>query len=317
MSIVQRLSRALGDRNFLFIGSVLMGIALGDWAAYTKNWTLPALALAMALSSTQVENSAFSPLRKLVRPAFVSVFLTFVLEGMAILVPARLLVPERALWPGFVMAAATPPAAGVVAFTEVFGGDVAFSLLGMVGAYLASLVVTPGMVLLLAGEPGLDPLGLTKLLIQLVAVPLLASRAMLASSLKEPITRWRGRIANWAFAFVLFTITGLNRQAFLGEPQLVFSIALVNVIRTFGVAIAIEAVLKQRHVEQKTRISYVLMATLKNSGFSAATAMALFGERAAIPSGVASAVAVVYLLCLGITRGYHGQAIEPSPRLEG
>jgi len=302
--------RALGNRNVLFIGAVLLGIAVGDWAVHTKAWTLPALALAMALSSTQVENSAFWPLRRLVRPALVSVLLSFVLEGAAILVSARLLVPDPELWPGFVMAAATPPAAGIVAFTDIAGGDVTFSLLGMVGAYLGSMVITPAMVLLLAGETAVEPLALARLLLQLVLIPLIASRAILASPLKGPIARWRSSIANWAFALVLFTITGLNREVFFGEPRLVLLIALVNVMRTFGLAIAIERVMAWRQAGRPRQISYVLMATLKNSGFAAATALALFGERTAIPSGVAGAVAVVYLLWLGIRWGKAAEASE-------
>ena len=303
MAALHRLLCVFGNRNVLFLGSIALGIVAGDWAVYTRPWTLPALALAMALSSTQVENRAFHPLSKLLRPALVSAFLSFAVEGAAILIPARLLVPERALWPGFVMAAAAPPAAAMVAFTDIAGGDITFSLLGMVGSYLASMVVTPAMVLLLAGEAGVDPLSVGRLVLQLVLIPLLTSRLILASPLKESVTRWRGRIANWAVALVLFTSTGLNREAFLGEPRLVLLIALVNVIRTFGLAIAIDAVMRLRHCASETRISYVLMATLKNSGFAAATALALLGERAAIPSGVAAVVGVLYLVWSGMRWG--------------
>jgi BASS family bile acid:Na+ symporter len=302
MAVLHGLLWLFSNRNVLFLGSVALGIVAGDRAVFTRAWTLPALALAMAVSSTQVENGAFRPLRNLAHPALVSVFLNFAVEGAAILIAARLLVPEPALWPGFVLAAAAPPAAGIVALSDIAGGDLTFSLLGMVGCYLASLVVTPAMLLLLAGPTGVDPLSLARMLLELVAVPLLASRLILVSPLKELATRWRGRIANGAFALVLFTITGLNREAFFGEPRLVLLIALVHVIRTFGLAVAIDLVMRRRHYASQTRISYVLMATLKNSGFAAATALLLFGERTAIPSGVAAAVSVLYLIWLGMWR---------------
>jgi len=303
MNALRRLLWGLGNRNVLFIAAIVLGITAGEWAQYTKAWTLPALAVALALSSTQVEASAFRPWRKLVHPTRVSVFLNFVLQAATMLLFARVLVPERELWPGFVMAAAVPPAVGVVSFTDVAGGDVTFSLLGMVGAYLSSLVITPAMVLLLAGESSVHPLDLVRILVQLVLVPLLASRLLLASPLKQPIARWRGTISNWVFALVLFTSTGLNRQVFLREPRLVLLISLVTVLRTFGLAIIIDQVLKHRHADRATRISYVLMGTLKNSSFAAATALALFGERTAIPSGVAAAVAVLYLLWLSLRWG--------------
>jgi BASS family bile acid:Na+ symporter len=303
MNLLRRLPSALDNRNILFISSIVLGIAVGEWARYTKAWMLPALAVALALSSTQVEADAFRPWRKLIRPTWMSVLLNFVLQGATILILGRVLVPERELWPGFVMAAAVPPAVGVVSFTDVAGGDVTFSLLGMVGAYLSSLLITPAMVLLLAGESSVHPLDLVRILVQLVLVPLLASRLLLASPLKQPIARWRGTIANWVFALVLFTSTGLNRQVFLGEPRLVMLISLVTLLRTFGLAITIDQVLKHWHTNRATRISYVLMGTMKNSSFAAATALALFGERTAIPSGVSAAVAVLYLLWLSLRWG--------------
>jgi BASS family bile acid:Na+ symporter len=308
MNLLRRLLWALGNRNLLFVSSIVLGIAVGDWAAYTQAWTLPALAVALTVSMTQVQSEAFRPLRKLLRPTWLSVLLNFVLQGAAILIPARLLLPEPELWVGFVIAAATPPGAAVIPFSGITGGDMTFSLLGTVGGYLASLVVTPAMLLLLAGESGVDALRLASILVQLVLVPLLASRLVLVSPLKEPIARWRGKIVNWAFTLVLFTIIGLNRDVFFSEPWLVFLIGLVNVIRSFGLAFVIDQVLKRWGVERPVRMSYLLMATLKNGGFASATALALFGERAAVPNGVAAAIAVPYLLWLGIRWGREGQA---------
>jgi BASS family bile acid:Na+ symporter len=235
------------------------------------------------------------------------VLLNFVLQGAAMLIPARLLLPERELWVGFVISAAAPPGAAVIPFTAITGGDMSFSLLGTVGGYLASLVITPAMLMLLVGESGVDPLRLVTILVQLVLVPLLASRLVLASPLKEPIARWRGKIVNWAFALVLFTIIGLNREVFFSEPRLVTLVSLVHVFRSFGLAVVLHAVLKRRQVEHPSRMSYLLMATLKNGGFAAATALALFGERAAVPNGVAAAIAVPFLLWLGIRWGREGE----------
>jgi BASS family bile acid:Na+ symporter len=297
----------LGNRNVLFVAAIVLGIGAGDWAAYTRPWTLLALGVALTVSITQVESDAFRPLRKLIRPTLLTVLLSFGLQSVAILVPARLLLPDPDLWTGFVMAAATPPGAAVIPFTAITGGDMAFALLGTVGGYLASLVITPAMMLLLAGESGLDPLSLVTILFQLVVVPLLASRLILASPLNEPVARWRGKIVNWCFALVLFTIIGLNRQVFFQEPRLVFLIAIVNVIASFVLAVVMDRVLRRRGVERPARMSYLLMATLKNGGFAAATALALFGERSAVPNGVGAAIAVPYLLWLGIRWGREGK----------
>ena len=298
----------LSDRNFLFIAAIVLGILTGSAAHRTEPWTLPALVVAMTASMTQVESSAFRSLGKLLRATAISVLLNYVILGAAILIPARLLLPERELWIGFVIAAAAPPGVGVIPFTHITGGDVGFSLLGIVGTYVASLVITPAMAFLLIGENVLDPRRLAVILLQLIVVPLVASRLLLlVGPLKAPIERWRGKIVNWAFTIVVFTIIGLNREVFFSEPRVVLLILLITLTWSFGLGFAIDEILKRLGVERARRMSYLLMGTVKNGGFAAATALALFGERAAVPNGVGAAIAVPYLLWLGIRWGRKGE----------
>lgn len=303
MSKTDRLVRLLGDRNFLFVMAIVLGITLGRVARWTQPLTLPALAVAMTVSTTQVASSAFRPLRKLVRPMLLSVFLNYLVLSTVILILARWLVPERELWIGFVLSAAAPPGVAVIPFSYILGGDTAFALIGTVGAYVAALVITPAMALLLVGESFGQPVRLVIVLLELVVLPLVLSRLLLASRLKGPVERWRGKIVNWAFFLVVFTIIGLNQDVFLREPQLVVLISIITVARSFGLAFVLERLLKRLQVDRAARVSYVLMGTLKNGGFAAGTALALFGQRASVPAGVAAAIAVPYLLWLGMRWG--------------
>lgn len=303
MSIFNRVLWLLGDRNFLFISSVLLGIALGQVAHWTQPLTLPALAVAMTVSTTQVASSAFRPLRKLVRPILLSVVLNYFILSTVILILARWLIPERELWIGSVLSAAAPPGAAVIPFSYILGGDTAFALIGTVGAYLAAVLIKPAMVLLLIGESSVEPTGLIIVLLQLVVVPLVLSRLLLASPLMGPVERWRGKIVNWAFFLVIFTIVGLNRDVFLREPDVVALISIATVARSFGLGILLEKVLKRLQLDRATRVSYILMGTLKNGGVAAGTALALFGKRASVPAAVGTAIAVPYLLWLGIRWG--------------
>jgi BASS family bile acid:Na+ symporter len=303
MSKTDRLVRLLGDPNFLFVMAIVLGITLGPVARWTQSLTLPALAVAMTVSTTQVASSAFRPLRKLVRPMLLSVVLNYLVLSTVILILARWLVPERELWIGFVLSAAAPPGVAVIPFSYILGGDTAFALIGTVGAYLAALVITPAMALLLVGESFGDPVRLATVLLELVVLPLVLSRLLLARRLKGRVERWRGKIVNWAFFLVVFTIIGLNQDVFLREPQLVVLISIITVARSFGLAFVLERLLKRLRVERATRVSYVLMGTLKNGGFAAGTALALFGQRASVPAGVGAAIAVPYLLWLAMRWG--------------
>jgi BASS family bile acid:Na+ symporter len=300
LSILSSLLRLLGNRNLLFIAAIVLGIAAGHLSHWTRPWTLPALALAMTVSTTQVASDAFWPLRRLLRPMLLAVGLNYVLLNAVILLPARALVRDADLWAGFVLTAAAPPGVGIIPFSYILGGDTALAVVGTVGAYLAALLILPAMVLLLAGKSLVQPVSLVLTLVQLIVVPLLLSRLLRASPARAALERWRGKIVNWAFALVLFTIIGTNRDVFLRELGVVAVVSAITAARSFGLALALEKVLARVGLDRSTRVSYVLMATLKNGGFAAGTALALFGERASIPAGVGAAVAVPYLLWLGL-----------------
>ena len=303
MKAISKLLRTLGNRDFLFIASVVLGIALGRVARYTQPLMLPALAVAMTVSMTQVASSAFRPLRKLVRPMLLSVVLNYVIFSTLMLILARWLVPERELWMGFVLMAAAPPGVAVIPFSYILGGDTAFAVIGSVGGYLAALVVAPAMALLLVGESFVQPAKLITILLELVLVPLVLSRQLLAGRLKPHVERWRGKVVNWAFFLVIFTIVGLNREVFLRQPQVVVLIAVITVATSFGLGFVLEKALEKLHLDRSTRVTYVLMGTLKNGGFAGATALALFGERASVAPAVGAAIVVPYLLWLGIRWG--------------
>ncbi len=299
MRNVQRILWLLGNRNFLFIAAIVLGISAGQVSRWTQPWTLPALAVAMTVSITQVTSDAFWPLRKLLRPLFLSVLLNYVILGSVILVPARLLIPERDLWIGFVISAAVPPGVAVIPFSYITAGDTSFALVGTVGAYLAALAITPAMALWLLGESLIEPVRLVSTLLQLIVIPLILSRLVLISPVRATVERWRGKIVNWAFFLVIFTIVGLNRSVFLREPQLVALISGITIVRSFGLAVVLKRILQRLQVERSSVVSYVLMGTLKNGGMAAATALALFGERASVPAAVGAALAVPYLLWIG------------------
>ena len=303
MPVTNRPAKLIGlvlNRNFLLLSSIALGFALGDVARWTEGLTVPALAAAMAVSLTQVASSAFRSWRRLIRAALVSLVLTYGVMGTVMLVLARLLMPDRELWIGSVLVAAVPSGVAVVPFSYILGGDTTFALLGSVGVYLAALVVTPLIILGVAGSSVLQPTRLAIILLQLIIVPLVLSRLVLASPLRQAAERWRGKVVNLAFALVVFTVVGVNRDLLVAQPQVLLLTALVAIGSNFGLALLLELVLRRMQIKRRALVSYILMGTLKNTGLAAATALALLGERASVPGAVASAVSVLYLLWLGV-----------------
>jgi BASS family bile acid:Na+ symporter len=294
--------RLLRNRNFILILAFVLGIALGKIANWTEQLTLPALALVMTVSTTQISSKALLPMRGLMRPMLLAVAFNYLLLGTVMLALAWWLMPDRELWTGFVILAAVPPAVAVIPFTYILEGDTTFSLVGTIGAYLAALVLTPAIALLFIGESFVQPLNLLIILVELIVVPLLLSRLLLFSPLARHIDRWRGTVVNWGFFIVIFTVVGLNREVFLGQPRVLALTSAIAVISTFGLGYLIELVLKRLGVDRPSRVSLALMGTLKNAGLAAGTTLALFSERASVPAAVVVVFYTLYLVWLSLRR---------------
>nr|MBC7245207.1 hypothetical protein [Chloroflexota bacterium] len=308
--MLSKLLRLLRDRNFLLVSSLVLGFALGRTAHLTQGFTLPALAVAMAVSVTEVQLHDFRPLAKVARMTLIGIVLTYLLNGALLLVLARLLTLEADVWAGIVLLAATPTGVAVIPFSYLLGGDIPFALVGSVGIYLAAVLLMPLIVTAFLGPTAVSPMRLITILFQLLVLPLAASRLIVASPLKEPIKRWRGSIVNWAFALVIFTVIGLNRDRILQQPQVLLLLLLIGVCTNFGLGFVLEWVLQRLGFNRAWRVTSIIMGTIKNTSLTAATALALFSESVSLPAAVVSVTNVLYLVWLGMWWGERAEDMK-------
>jgi len=294
------ISKLFSNRNFILILAIVLGLTIGKLGAvHTQSLVLPALALIMTLSATNITAREFTSLKGMPRTILISLLLNYVVMGGIILLMARWLIHDSELWTGFVVLATVPPAVAVVPFSYVLGGDTLFSLIGMTGAYLAALVLMPAAMALFLGVDFFDPVGLLLILGELILIPVVASRILLFTGLAKRITRWRGTIVNWSFFVTLFTIVGLNRQAFFGEFDVLVRIIIIAVVISFVLGYAIKLFTKAWHIRRDTSISLILMGTLKNYGLASGILLTLFSERAAIPASVCTVFGILHMVWLG------------------
>lgn len=307
-SILSSPLRLLRDRNFLLIAALVLGFLLGKRAQGLASLSLPALALAMTASLTGVSASDFRSWRKVARATGLSIVFTYVVNGLLTLLLARLLVADPELWLGFVLLAATPMGIAVIPFSYMLGGDTVFALVGSMAAYLSAIVIMPLMVSALAGSAVVDPMELVTILVQLVLIPLVLSRLINASPLKSRMPGWRGAIVNWTFALVILIVTALNRDSLLRQPQILLVLGSIGLATNFGLSVVLEWLLKRLRFSRATRLTSVMMGTVKNTSLTAATALALFGEAVSLPAAVVSVTNVVYLVWLGVHWGEKGKS---------
>lgn len=292
------LIRLLQDRNSVLLMSIVLGLAWGGGAAWVKSLVLPALAVIMTLSVMDITGDRLSSAGSVARPALAGVLMSYLVLTGVILGLASVLIREKAFFTGFVIIAAVPPAVAVVPFTMFLKGDVRFSLMGNVGAYLAGLVLMPLIAIAFIGESLSSPLQLAVIAAELILGPLVASRILLRLNLGPPLERVKGAITNWGFFLVSYSIIALNRDVLLTDTLSLVPVFIIAFATTVVLGWVIEVSARFLGSKPDTIISLVLLGTLKNYGLAGGLALALFDKASAVPATVASVFMVVYIIYL-------------------
>jgi len=288
------------NRNFILVFAVIMGMVLGDYALYLKDYTIYVLAITMIFSTTGIGSKALLPLKKLIKPMLVGTVLNYFVFGIVVLVLAWFLMPTKELFMGFVVIVAAPPGVAVIPFAGILKGDIEYSILGVFGAFLASIVIAPAIIELFAENTGVSSWSLFMLMIKLVLVPLILSRLLLFKPVFKYVAKIRGKVVDWGFAIIIFTAVGMNRDVFFSNPLVLLLSTIVLLAATFGIGTIYELFSKKMGIKPGRSITQVLLLTIKSSGFSVVTALTLFGKEAAIPSAILAVIVLLYLLFLSI-----------------
>ena len=291
--------RLLRNRNFVLLLALALGFAVGERGGrYTEALVLPSLALVMTLSAASVTTRELASFKTMPARILVSLLLNYVVLGGIILALAYFLIDDRELWAGFVVIATVPPAVAILPFSAILGGDAVFSLVGMTGAYLAALAITPLVSVMILGADFFNPLRLLLILAELIIIPLVLSRVLLATGLVRKIQPWRGTIVNWSFFVVAFTGVALNRQAFFTEFGALAKMTFIAITVSFVLGYVIKGITRMMRLNQETSVSLVLMGTMKNYGLAIGILLTLFSERAAIPASILMVFSVLQMVWL-------------------
>jgi len=291
--------KLLRNREFLLLLSIVLGLALGGGAGWTKEMVIPALAGIMTLAVMGVPGSVFSSPRALVLPVLIGLVMNYGILGAVLFGFRALLIQEEALKAGFIIVIAVPPAVAVIPFTMLLKGDSPFSLVATIGCYLGALVLMPLIAVGFLGSEFVDQSKLIWIMIELILLPLVLSRILLWTGFAQKIEPYKGTLTNWGFFLVTYTIVGLNQAIFFRQPLVIAPVALVALVSSFGLGFAIEKIGLIFKVDPKKVISLVLLGTNKNTGLAAGLALALFGDRTALPATVSTIFMIVYIVWLG------------------
>jgi len=299
---MDRIKSLLRNRDFLLTLAVGLGLFAGQGATWTEKAVIPALALVMTLSTMGVSGRLFLSPRKLLMPALVGIGMNYGVLGGLILGLDALFVPEGPLRDGFILVAAVPPAIAVIPFTVILQGNSAYILIATIGCYLGALVLTPLITVGILGASFVDPKKILTIMGELIFIPLFLSRILLWTKMAQRLEPVKGIITNWSFFIVIYTIIGLNQPLIFSSPSTILPAALIALIYTFFLGLAIEKIGRLFRLDSKTLTVLVLLGTHKNTGLAAGLALALFNEKTAVPAAVSTIFMLGFFIWLSSQR---------------
>jgi len=298
--MVNLLKRILLNRNSILVFAVIAGIVIGEKAVFLKNYSFVALALTMSFSMTGISLKHLKNPVHVTKQLLLGIFFNYIVFSAVLIPLAWFLMPNKNLFYGFVVIAAAPPGVAIIPFSYILKGKVEYAIIGVTGAFLASILIAPLLVNLFTDGQQVKPFEMLTMMIQLVLLPMIISRLLLLKPIFRYIEPIRGKVVDWGFAIIIFVAVGMNRQVFFSNPSLLVKVSLVLVIAIFGLGIGITYLGKLLKIDSSTNLTQSMLVSIKSSGFSVFTALTLFGKEAAIPSAIMAVMVLLYLIYLSL-----------------
>jgi bile acid:Na+ symporter, BASS family len=199
-----------------------------------------------------------------------------------------------------ILVAASPPGVAIMPFSAILSGNMVFSLFATFGAYLAAIIITPLMTILLTGANEFPFSGLALNLFYLIILPIIFSRFMRLEKIFSFLKSWRGTIVNWGLFVVIFTVIGINQASFFTDFDNLLRIAFIAFLTTFPLFYLLKLIFRKLDIKSSDAVTMMLLGTIKNSGFAAALAISLFNDSSSsVPGAIISAVYAIYMIWLG------------------
>ncbi|MFP4555607.1 MAG: bile acid:sodium symporter family protein [Bacteroidales bacterium] len=288
------------NRNFILILAVIAGLTIGDYAHYLKDYNIYILGVTMTFSMTGLDLRLINSFKKVLKPFTMGILLNYFVFGAIMLPLAWFLMPTKELFYGFVVIIAAPPGVAIIPFSHILKGRVDYAIIGVTGAFIASVFLAPFIVETFAKSEGIKSTEIFITMVKLVIVPLIIAQILRIKEVAPIVFYIRGRVVDFGFALIIFVAVGLNRQVFFTNPQLLALVVTTLALSIFGLGILHQFVLKKMGVSYPTMITQNMLTTIKSSGFSVFTALTLFGQKAAIPSAVLAVMVLLYLIFLSL-----------------
>ncbi|MBI9066549.1 MAG: hypothetical protein JEZ09_04610 [Salinivirgaceae bacterium] len=298
--MILKLYKLLFNRNTFLIFAILIGLSFNDLAIVLKDYNIYILALVMTFSTSGISTSGLLPVSKSLKIMGTAVLLGYFIFSSVLLLLSWVLVKNEYLFYGLVVIAASPPGVAVIPFTHYLRGNMNYTMIGTLGAYLASIIIAPIIITVFSGSNLLQPMQIIVVMIKIIIIPFLLSRVLRQKSIYKAVEKFKGKIVDLGFALIIYTAVGLNREVFFSNFEVLATISLIFFISMFVLGYLYNRMAIYLKIPYSNRVSQNLLLTVKSSGFTASVSLALFGKEAAVPSAIMAVLVLVYLIYLSI-----------------
>ncbi len=305
----------LKKRNALFAAAVIVGLLVGPGMDKLAGLNIPVLMVVMTVAALELQFRHFRSLSAIVRAALSGVLLNMFAAGAIVLGLGCLFFPAGALRDGIILAAACPPGLGIVPFTIVMGGSVAYSVNAFAGGYLFAVLLTPLLTGILIGQDTVTVFDVTGTMGRLILIPLVVALIIRKVGLRERLKGYYGPAVNTGFAVILAILCGVNRGVFLQDPVQIGKLFLIFLLSVGGLGLLIRVVLIRFCVSRARAVSVLLSGTVKNSLFASALGLSLIGPEAALPGTILTFVIFGYLMLVEKLAGGFPGGNQPDGRI--
>ena len=159
---------------------------------------------------------------------------------------------------------------------------------------MLAIFVSPLIISLFVKDVAIDPKQLILVTIQVIVIPVILSRLLLIKKIKPTVEKIRGKVINWGFAIIIYTVVGINSKAIFSDWIVLLKSSAILFFAMFVLGFVGDLFIKKK-TNNKRRISLNLMLTIKSSGYAAV----LFGDRSAFPAAYLAIFVLIYLIVVG------------------
>lgn len=270
---------AVMDLRIWVVGAIVISLLIDPLGIDSSTLIIIALMIQMTLSLDGLTISK-SDFTEHGGGLIMSVLLCYVVNTLVTLLFGLIYIQSNPeIWHGWVMLASMPCAISVVTAAILVRGNVGAAVMGVTATYLAGVILTPLISLMLLGD-AVDPLEILRYIVLFIVIPVILSRPLkylhLTRNMKVPVI-------NFMMALMVFLSVNANHGYIMDNVSFVLTVAVVVIARIAVLHLVTRFIVKRIGFGRDTTTVYLVIGVWKNTGLSVSMAMILLAPEAVIP----------------------------------